>query len=222
MNMRILYLFAFTAFFSQLSAQMWNGQDSLYGNEWIDFEESYFKISVAEDGIYRLTRDELDAAGIPTNAINAGNYQLFHLGQEVPLFVNEANNSTNYIEFYGKKNRAEIDRFLYQNPDQQLLNPKYSLFTDTSAYFLTWSDEEGQRFGQATADFTNLPTAETTYIYEQDKLYTASHYKENAGFDDRDYSSFFSKIEGFSQPLQAEQQVILTPDFLASGANSVE
>ncbi|MCB0555841.1 MAG: hypothetical protein KDD02_20000, partial [Phaeodactylibacter sp.] len=44
-------------------AQMWNGTDTLYGNEWIHYDQSYFKISVAADGIYRIPYATLSAAG---------------------------------------------------------------------------------------------------------------------------------------------------------------
>lgn len=222
MKFRALLTILFATALSSLSAQMWNGQDSLFGNEWIDFEQSYYKIMLAEDGVYRLRESELAAAGVPTDAIAAGTYQLFYLGQEVPLYVsNEGNLEDNdYLEFYGRKNRSEVDRFLYKNPDQQLLNPKYSLFTDTSAYFLTWGDAPGERFTEVAADFTNLPAAEQTFEYEQDKLYTARWYKEHS--TNNDYSSFYGKVEGFSQAIQETQQINLSPDFLATGVNSVE
>ena len=54
-----------------LSAQMWNGQDTLYGNEWIDFSKTYFKIKVAEDGIYRIGYQTLTDAGFPAGAVPA-------------------------------------------------------------------------------------------------------------------------------------------------------
>lgn len=222
MKLRTLLTAVLAIIMTSLSAQMWTGQDSLYGNEWIDFEQSYYKIMLEEDGIYRLTESELAAAGVPTSAIAAGEYQLYYLGEEIPLYASaEGNlNDNDYLEFYGRKNRSELDRFLYSNPDQQLLNPKYSLFTDTSAYFLTWGGGQGARYTEVAADFDNLPAAEQTFEYEQDKLYTANWYKEHT--TNNDYSSFYGKVEGFTQLLQGEQQVNLTADFLAAGANSVE
>ncbi|MEL7020114.1 MAG: C25 family cysteine peptidase [Bacteroidota bacterium] len=201
--------------------QMWNGQDSLYGNEWINFDQSYYKIMLAEDGIYRLTRAELEAAGVPTDAIDNNRYQLFYLGSEVPMYLGETNTQLDYIEFYGRKNRSEIDRYLYTDPDAQLLHPMYSLFTDTSAYFLTWSDREGQRYTTAETSFDNLPAPEVTFNYEQQRLYTSKWHKQNGLNNALDYSSLYSKIEGYAQPLQNNQQLSLRPEQLARDEDEV-
>ncbi|MBK6950230.1 MAG: hypothetical protein IPH16_21050 [Haliscomenobacter sp.] len=131
-----LILCAQTAF-----AQMWNGQDTLYGNEWIRENQSYFKFKVAEDGVYRIGYDALTAAGIPAAQIAGGQYQLFRLGEETPLYVSSGESPlspADFLEFVGRKNRGELDRFLYANPDQEQLNPEYSLYSDSSVYFLTW------------------------------------------------------------------------------------
>ena len=50
----ILYLVIFLSLNITLTAQMWNGVDTLYGNEWIDFDRTHYKIMVAEDGIYKI------------------------------------------------------------------------------------------------------------------------------------------------------------------------
>ena len=49
----------------------------LYGNEWIDYNKSYYKISVADEGIYRLEFQDFVDAGIPVNAIDGRKYQIF-------------------------------------------------------------------------------------------------------------------------------------------------
>ncbi len=96
----------FSSYF--LSARMVVGTDTLYGNEWIDYSQSYFKIPVAEDGIYRLNGSDLAAAGIPVSTVNANQYRLFYLGQELPIYVSTTGNLSNsdYISFVGKKNRT--------------------------------------------------------------------------------------------------------------------
>ena len=40
-------LLAVIVFYQLSAAQIINGQDTLYGNEWINFDQSYFKIMVA-------------------------------------------------------------------------------------------------------------------------------------------------------------------------------
>ena len=58
-----LFLVFFIGSLSNLFAQ--------YGNEWIDYNKSYYRIPIAENGIYRLSYQTLVDAGIPVNAIGA-------------------------------------------------------------------------------------------------------------------------------------------------------
>ena len=74
-----------------LSAQMWNGQDTLYGNEWIKYDQTYYKISVGDDGIYRLNYQSLSDVGVPVSSIAAEHFQLFYMGQEIPVFTTTDN-----------------------------------------------------------------------------------------------------------------------------------
>ena len=89
-------------------AQMWNGQDTLYGNEWIDFSKTYYKIRVADDGIYRLNFQSLTAANFPVADVPASQLRLYREGREVPLFTSteSAFGSGDYLEFYGEKTGA--------------------------------------------------------------------------------------------------------------------
>ncbi|MCB9276483.1 MAG: hypothetical protein H6564_20785 [Lewinellaceae bacterium] len=162
----ILLIFAF----SLAQAQMWNGADTLYGNEWIRYDQQYFKIAVAADGVYRIPYAALAGAGIPVSTLSAGQYQLWWMGQEQPLYTSTAGTLADgdYLEFYGSQNRSELDRYLFEGPDNEPLNPWYSLFTDTSAYFLTWVSPGAptQRFEQVANELTNLPAKEDWYWAE--------------------------------------------------------
>ncbi|MCB0652573.1 MAG: hypothetical protein KDC85_14950 [Saprospiraceae bacterium] len=200
--MRQLFSLLFFSFFFNLvlSAQMWNGQDSLYGNEWIRYDQNYFKISIAEDGLYRLDYTTLLNAGIPLNDIAQDNFQLFHLGKEIPLFISSTgNNLTNsdYIEFYGQKNRSEIDQYLYELPEEELLNPYYSLFSDTAAYFLTWRDSgTGLRFDPLENELTNLPPKEMWYWQQAQMVFSNRQVQKT--YTDGIAESIFEKGEGFA------------------------
>ncbi|WP_207432212.1 C25 family cysteine peptidase [Sabulibacter ruber] len=137
----ILFCFAFLA-----PASSSYGQQVTYGNEWINYNQKYYKIKVPTTGIYRLDRAYLQAAGI--NGVDPRNFQLFRRGKEVAIHVEgEADGSfdaNDFIEFYGEKNDGALDRELYKNPEHQV-NPFYSLYTDTAAYFLTWSTSQQNR-----------------------------------------------------------------------------
>ncbi|MCP3931558.1 MAG: hypothetical protein GY705_20935 [Bacteroidetes bacterium] len=148
-----------------LSAQMMIGADTLYGNEWINYEQRYFKIKITEDGMYRLKYQALQNAGVfAQSTLPEGSYfQVFHNGNEVPIYVSTKNafQETDFIEFYGIKNRGEIDRFLYEDSTYQL-NPLYSLFSDTATYFLTWNNTgDHLRFSNTMNDLSNPPEKET-------------------------------------------------------------
>jgi len=160
-----------------LQAQMWNGRDTLYGNEWIDYDQDYYKIFIAEDGIYRISYAQLQQAGIDVTGTAAGRYQLFLLGEEVALYTpataGAALQPGDYLEFYGRKNRAELDRYLFKDPDGELLNPEYSMFTDTAAYFLTVGVEgtQGKRYQEVANELEGAPAAEEYIWFREQEVY---------------------------------------------------
>lgn len=187
-----------------LFAQMWNGQDTLYGNEWIDYDQTYYKIPVAKDGIYRITGEQLQNNGIPINTIAADRFQLFHLGEEVPIYtsnIGEHLSATDYLEFYGQKNRSELDSFLFADPEADLLNPYYSLFTDTAAYFLTWRQEVGptKRYTTIENDLSgDLPEPEGWFMHESRVVFAGHFLKQYYPIGGASiYYSHFDTGEGF-------------------------
>jgi len=113
-----------------------------YANGWINNNQVYFKISIAKEGIYKLTYANLLAASFPVNSVDPRLIKLYHRGVEQAIFVQgEADavfNATDFIEFFGRKNDGTLDKKLYQAPSAQPHN-LYNLYSDTTAYFLTYS-----------------------------------------------------------------------------------
>ncbi len=113
-----------------------------YSNEWINFGQSYFKIPVAADGIYRLTYGDLQAAGAPVGSIDPRRINLFHRGVEQAILVTGQNDAVfdpgDVIEFYGTRNDGSLDADLYV-PASAQPHAYYNLYNDTTAYFLTWN-----------------------------------------------------------------------------------
>ncbi|MFM8913349.1 MAG: hypothetical protein ACKOE6_10620, partial [Flammeovirgaceae bacterium] len=107
----------------------------------MNFNQQYFKIPVAKDGIYRLTYSDLQAANFPVSTVDPRLIQVFHRGVEQSIFVQgEADavfNTGDFIEFFGKRNDGTLDQKLYQ-PASAQLNPFYNLYSDTAAYFITY------------------------------------------------------------------------------------
>lgn len=148
---------------STLRAQIWNGADTLYGNEWIDFDKTYFRIKVATDGIYRVSYQTLADAGFPVGAVPGSQFRLYRYGEQAPVHTSTEGlfSSTDFFEFFGERNRDALDRHLFENPDQENLNPWYSLFNDTTAYYLTWATgDQPLRYATVDNDLSNPPSKE--------------------------------------------------------------
>lgn len=200
-----------------LSAQIWNGADTLYGNEWIDFSKTYYKIKIATDGIYRISYQTLSDAGFPVNTVPADQFRLYRYGRQEPIYIsaNGLLSNPDYIEFFGERNRDMLDRHLFEDPDKENLNPWYSLFNDTSAYYLCWQTA-GQplRYTVVPNDLSNPPTKEpfcwsTTGVY-----YTNSLFKRQNSVD-VSYSWFNG--EGFATSPNANLPVAFGPKKLLTG-----
>lgn len=118
-----------------------------FGNEWISFGQPYFKIPAATSGMYRITFQALQNAGL-TGSPDPRSFQLFHRGVEQAILVAGEDDgvfdSSDYIEFFGQANDGASDSSLYQQPSFQA-HRYYNLFTDTTAYFLTYGSGSGKR-----------------------------------------------------------------------------
>ncbi|MEM9824841.1 MAG: C25 family cysteine peptidase, partial [Bacteroidota bacterium] len=195
-----------------------------FGNEWIDYDQPYYKILLSEDGVYRISYQTLIDGGLPMAGISGQQFQLFLRGEEQAIYTSTEGNFGNadYIEFCGKKNRTEIDRYLFEDPDNEILSPNYSLYTDTSAYFLTWTNGgNGQRYQTINNELNNLPPKEAHFTYEQ--FYDAPERKHNKFYQNSDGVAFsnYATTEGFGFGLETNQTLTIAPEFLVvAGGNS--
>ncbi|MEY3368403.1 MAG: putative signal peptide protein, partial [Bacteroidota bacterium] len=193
-----------------LSAQIINGSDTLYGNEWIRFDQSYFKIPVANDGIYRIGYQTLAEAGLPLADIPGSLFQLFHNGQEVPLYLSTDGllGPGDYLEFFGRRNTSELDRHLFKDPEAEMMNPLYSLVTDTAAYFLTWGEGPSLRYIEQANDLSNLPPKEPYHLAKKVFNYFSAHSKRVniAGIAASEYGI----SEGYSNSFANSQTLTLS------------
>jgi len=159
------------------------GKAQSYANEWIDYNQQYFKIHISQDGIYRIPYTTLLSAGIPVGSIDPRNVQIFHNGEEQYIYIHGENSSGiwdpgSYIEFYGKRNRGELDLDFYDNPANQV-NPDYSFYSDTSVYFLTWNYSTTNRriVVSDNSDYTPYLSSAQEYCYRNKREnYTSVYY----------------------------------------------
>ncbi|MCS6974880.1 MAG: C25 family cysteine peptidase [Cyclobacteriaceae bacterium] len=147
-----------------------------FGNEWIQFNQFYFKVAVARDGVHRITYTDLLNAGFPVGAIDPRRLQLFHRGIEQSIFVAGQNdaifNPEDYIEFFGRRNDGKPDAELYR-PATSQPHSYYNLFNDTTWYFLTYNLlQPGKRINQTwEVNVGGLP-AETSHNSEALRVLT--------------------------------------------------
>ncbi|MEY3050953.1 MAG: putative signal peptide protein [Bacteroidota bacterium] len=200
-------------------AQIITPTDTLYGNEWIRYDRPYFKISVWADGLYRIRAQQLADAGIAVTELTGSSLRLYHNGAEVPLYRSNEGMLTlsDELLFHGERNTSELDRYLFEDPEAQLMNPWYSLFTDTAAYFLTWEDGvDGLSYAEVDNTLTNLPPKEAYHLAEWQVTYSSSFSKpaNNLGIA----SSQYGTSEGFASNLVQTQSVTIpTPGNLHTG-----
>ncbi|MDF1694534.1 MAG: C25 family cysteine peptidase [Saprospiraceae bacterium] len=189
---------------TSLSAQMEIDGELLYGNEWIDYNKTYVKVSIEEDGIYRISRSELEANGVPVNQISLNNLNVIHFGKDINFYVDP---SETYIEFYGVRNRSELDKFIYLD-DSEILNPEYSVASDVSSYFITWSNETNPLLISSidTDLSTNTKQAESYYWHHEMVVEKREHYKPTEDTEKVRYSNFVSS-EGFGTGLYNQNLV---------------
>ncbi len=114
----------------------------LYCNEWINYNQTYFKIPITDKGLYRLTHAQLAVAGFNVTN-NPQKIQIFHRGVEQAISVQgEADgvfDATDYVDFFGKNNDGTQDRELHYPTYASQINPYKNIYSDTTAYFITQS-----------------------------------------------------------------------------------
>lgn len=213
--MRLFIVFFFLSSYAHTFAQMKQGSgEILYGNEWIDFNKDYLKFKVADDGIYRISYETLVKSNVFPESISGARLQMFHNGKEIRLFVSNDGEwkDGDYLEFFGERNLIALDTFLYEDWRKDLTNPMYSLFNDTSAYFLTIADPGVQtlRYKNIVKDHSAsglLP--EKYYIHHESIFYDNFFYQPTFNGNDRLKFSHFSPSEGWSSGMTADQEYSL-------------
>ncbi|MEQ8562688.1 MAG: hypothetical protein RID18_14325, partial [Cytophagales bacterium] len=154
----------------------------LASNPWMDYSMSYFKIKVAKDALYKLDQNDLSStlasAGFNISTIDSSKWAIFHRGQEIAIHYENGD-----IYFYGKRNNASLDTGLYF--EGGLANPYLNMFSDSSAYFLTWyvDARTGKRFANSNVSnpintdyhFANAHWEPNSYRYNPGENYNSDN-----------------------------------------------
>ncbi|MEO0330193.1 MAG: C25 family cysteine peptidase, partial [Bacteroidota bacterium] len=153
-----------------------------FGNEWIVNNQQYYKIPIGEDGIYQVDYPTLQQAGFPVASVDPRRIQLYFRGVEQAIEVRGQQdarfNQDDYIRFYGQRNDGTQDADLYSDREAQP-HPYYNLYSDTTAYFLTWRLDTGvgkraNAFSENNVD--GLPA--DAYHLKVERLILAEEYEQ--------------------------------------------
>lgn len=132
----------------------------------------WYRLSVTEEGAYRLTAQYLSSAGINISAVDPRTIKIYgHGGKELPespvvpraedllenaIFVQgEADgqfNNDDYIVFYGKSTRGWDF-----NTSTRVLNHYINRYTEVNYYWLTFGGTNGRRM-EAQPSLSDVPT----------------------------------------------------------------
>lgn len=188
-----------------------------FGNEWINYNQSYYKFPIVQDGMYRLDYNTLTNAGIPLASFQSENVQIFGKEREVALHIEDGGDNSidpgDYILFYAEGNDGWLDSLLYE--DQKTIgNPAYSLYNDTLMYFFTWnSSANNLRFAVETdVNFGNYGSV-ADYVMYSSEFSSDVFYHDGVRTSDAS-SSFFTPGEGWGGFKKNGYHPLYTPDIL--------
>lgn len=195
------------------------------GNEWIVYGQKYYKIKIGQSGMYRINYAALAAAGMDMSSIDDRKFQLFFRGQEVPVLLNEKTpgsfSSGDYIQFYGQRNDGALDAVLYNNPADQP-HTDYSIFTDTSAYFLTLGSSTANKRIQRAVN-TGSGANGATYMYDA-AVYLHEYFSYNTplspvslNYNNSEYTEGMGWMSGSITTRSKKTITVSTPDFNGGG-----
>lgn len=155
---------------------------SNFKDGWINFNNTYLKLGVADDGIYRIGRADLESYGISPGGINPETFKVFVKGKEQPVYVRGENDKSfdqnDYIEFFGSKNYG--DNYHETSSSNEPYKEYLNRYSDTTIYWLTWGGENGLRI-DTMSSYSGTPD-DTLYHYSE-----VAHYEKDLYLD---YSVF--------------------------------
>ncbi|MFA5011727.1 MAG: C25 family cysteine peptidase [Ignavibacteria bacterium] len=171
-GINIYYVFIF-ALFLNFSAQAQN-------YNWITPNQTYLKMYVSNDGMYRIDKNDFVNAGIVVSSIDPRTVKVYFKGNQIPIYFfgedNASFDDSDYFDFYGQRNYGGITKsYDIANNVVYSTDEYFDLYSDTSFYFVAWGGAFGLRYNDySTSAFTNYPI---NFYYErlhfeQDLIYS--------------------------------------------------
>lgn len=148
----LFLLFVNFLIFTKLKAQ--------FTNDWINNNQNYIKITIEKNGIYRLSKKEIEQAGFDLKTVDPRNIQMYYRAKPYRIYIAGENDGrfddSDYIEFYAAANDGKQDEELYR-PKSARTNVNLSMFGNEAAYFITVTSSNGIRTETTNQKLNLLP-----------------------------------------------------------------
>ncbi len=191
---------------------------------------SWFRISVEEEGMYRINGSVLEEAGIPVNQIDPRTIKMYgHGGRMLPedittdrpedlvelaIYVRGENDGQfdagDYIVFYGTGTTTwDYD------PEKRLYLHQFNYYTGENTYFITYGGEPGRRMQSVSSLSEQNPIQPDHFVssllYRDPKINLLDSGREWMGesFSPGNVSTFTHQLHGFTpqSPIRYRIQV---------------
>lgn len=158
---------------------------------WYNPNKTYFKIYLQKEGVYRLTYDFLNSAGVPLQNLPINKIELYNEGVEIPIYLKDQNNNNifdvdDYCEFVAVPPKPSPYSYLniYNTKNVYWL----SVETDSSGLRYTYKD------GYPSSWENSFYTVPYKMHFEVDSLYERLGHADD---DKRDYW-YWGKTSGLN------------------------
>ena len=167
-----------------------NQLNKMPDNYWYNPNKNYYKIYLNKKGVYRITYDQLIAAGIsPNDGIQDGKLEIYNDGVSLPIDIVDVQqdgvfNSGDYFQFIGKPAKPH-DQYTRMN-----------IYNTSNVYFFSYQADSVNNYkvkqAYSSSNITPLITNTVeTLTWEKDTVYQKLGYSYD---DKRDYW-FWDNVE---------------------------
>ncbi|MBS1516778.1 MAG: hypothetical protein JSS91_01685 [Bacteroidetes bacterium] len=158
---------------------------------WITPNKTYLKLYIADDGIYRIDRNDFTNAGINTAGLDPRTVKLYNKGVQLPIYFSGEQDGSfdanDYFDFYGKRNYGGIvNTYDANNNIFYTTDEYYNDYSDTNVYWIDWGGALGTRYSDfnfpvvanySSPSFTDIKIFDKNYFYSQGENISASDYR---------------------------------------------
>lgn len=157
---------------------------------WITPGRTYLKMYLADDGMYRINRNDFANAGINTSTIDPRTVKVINRGIQIPIYFSGEQDGTfdagDYLDFYGTRNYGGItNTYESNNSISYVTNEYYNFYSDTNVYWVDWGGSNGMRY--ANSNYSTSVSYPLNYFYdtlhvEKDKIYSQGEHASDVDF----------------------------------------